>query len=436
MGLKWTDLAEGVTNGGFTGYLHWDNLYGDAVIPNDLKINGNVGIGTAPSATYNLDINGGNVSIGSNTTTYKLNVAGNLNCTGSLYFNGTIFQQYITSTTSDFTVSGGQLRLNTSSSYWMTGTPPVLLPTNAIYYSGAVSVGTTTTEIDYTFISSGNSRIGNIVADRGTFNHGSSILTLTHQSPTSSSVLNDPQPVLHLCRQGTSGQAYGARASFYLSRYENSGVSSRTRLDLYLANDGYNNVNVMTMRSNGNIGIANDAPIGKNNGAGGNRHVRLGYNASFDFVIGDYGAMNAASTWSNQFRINYAAPADSLVIDGSGNTSIYGYLLINGNNTISTGSVLMRYMARDEDPSTSRGTNTFNTALKVTGSTWTTGIFITTSDARIKKDFIDLDDNECLNIVNQLKPRKYKYKDPISKGTSDYVIGFIAQEVEEVLPYA
>eukprot|EP00960_Hanusia_phi_P059221 764103-Hanusia_phi.AAC.1 len=184
MGLKWTDLAEGVTNGGFTGYLHWDNLYGDAIIPNDLKINGNVGINTTPNTTYKLDVNGslnctglylngsaftasdwskngtvvyytgGNVSIGSNTTTYKLNVAGTLNCS-SLYFNGTIFQQYITSTSGDFSVIGGQLNLNTSPSYWMTGTPPVLLPTNAIYYSGAVSVGTTATDINYSFIVGG-----------------------------------------------------------------------------------------------------------------------------------------------------------------------------------------------------------------------------------------------------------------------------------------
>eukprot|EP00960_Hanusia_phi_P014397 424725-Hanusia_phi.AAC.1 len=88
-----------------------------------------------------------------------------------------------------------------------------------------------------------------------------------------------------------------------------------------------------------------------------------------------------------------------------------------GNENINTGGATLRYMARDEDPSSTRTTSSFNTSLKVTGSTWTTGVFITTSDARIKKDFVDLDDNESLNIVNQLKPRKYKYKDPIAKGT-------------------
>ena len=60
----------------------------------------------------------------------------------------------------------------------------------------------------------------------------------------------------------------------------------------------------------------------------------------------------------------------------------------------------------------------------------------TSSDERIKKDFVDLDDNECLNLINQLKPRKYKYKDPIGKANFEYVYGFIAQEVKQVLPYA
>eukprot|EP00960_Hanusia_phi_P063816 765582-Hanusia_phi.AAC.1 len=93
MGLKWTDLAEGVTTGGWCGYLHWDNLYGDAVISNDLKVNGNVGIGTTPSATYNLDING------------------SLNCTG-LYLNGSAINQ------SQWITSGeGSIYNNNASGY-------------------------------------------------------------------------------------------------------------------------------------------------------------------------------------------------------------------------------------------------------------------------------------------------------------------------------
>ena len=55
------------------------------------------------------------------------------------------------------------------------------------------------------------------------------------------------------------------------------------------------------------------------------------------------------------------------------------------------------------------------------------------SDTRIKKDIIDVDDNEALIKLRLIKPKKYKYKDTITR-TSDEVYGFIAQEVKTVLP--
>jgi hypothetical protein len=57
-----------------------------------------------------------------------------------------------------------------------------------------------------------------------------------------------------------------------------------------------------------------------------------------------------------------------------------------------------------------------------------------TSDERIKKDIEDIDDIEALTILRALKPRTYKYKD-FTKGDTT-VIGFIAQEVKEILPQA
>jgi len=66
------------------------------------------------------------------------------------------------------------------------------------------------------------------------------------------------------------------------------------------------------------------------------------------------------------------------------------------------------------------------------------GKLVVSSDERIKYDIHDLDDNECLNIVRQLKPKKYKYreiKNQIDK-EREYTIGFIAQDVKEVLPDA
>jgi len=56
------------------------------------------------------------------------------------------------------------------------------------------------------------------------------------------------------------------------------------------------------------------------------------------------------------------------------------------------------------------------------------------SDRRIKKDIIDIQDDEALNKLRVLQPKKYKYIDPV-RGTQE-VYGFIAQEVAEVIPYS
>src|SRR6056300_109259 len=58
-----------------------------------------------------------------------------------------------------------------------------------------------------------------------------------------------------------------------------------------------------------------------------------------------------------------------------------------------------------------------------------------TSDERIKRDFMEIDDTFALDKLRQLKPTSYKYKD-VNRNTKDRVLGFIAQEVAEVLPDA
>ena len=73
----------------------------------------------------------------------------------------------------------------------------------------------------------------------------------------------------------------------------------------------------------------------------------------------------------------------------------------------------------------------------VTAYLRTDGVFIgnfqSPSDMRIKKNIQDLDDNECLEILRKVEPKKYQYNDEQQRG-SDYVYGFIAQQVQEVCP--
>jgi len=56
--------------------------------------------------------------------------------------------------------------------------------------------------------------------------------------------------------------------------------------------------------------------------------------------------------------------------------------------------------------------------------------FTGASDVRIKKDITDL--SSGLQLIEQIKPRTYKYRDP--KRGDKMAYGFIAQELEEVIP--
>ena len=60
---------------------------------------------------------------------------------------------------------------------------------------------------------------------------------------------------------------------------------------------------------------------------------------------------------------------------------------------------------------------------------------IVTSDERIKQNIKDIEDDVALSQLRLLKPKTYKYKDKLEKGEHE-VIGFIAQEVREVIPNA
>jgi hypothetical protein len=51
---------------------------------------------------------------------------------------------------------------------------------------------------------------------------------------------------------------------FYLSRYENIGVNSRTRCDIALAEAEFLNKTVMTLLSNGNVNISDSLSINGN----------------------------------------------------------------------------------------------------------------------------------------------------------------------------
>jgi hypothetical protein len=69
-------------------------------------------------------------------------------------------------------------------------------------------------------------------------------------------------------------------------------------------------------------------------------------------------------------------------------------------------------------------------------SNWVQGrVYMVYSDKRIKNNIVDINDDQALQTLRLIKPKTYEYVNKIQRG-NDNVIGFIAQEIKEILPKA
>ena len=130
----------------------------------------------------------------------------------------------------------------------------------------------------------------------------------------------------YLTRQGTSGESYGAMANFKLSRYENSGGDSRTRLDINLAHGDFDDINVLTALSSGNIGINTTNPQDK-------LHIYNGYirlegtdghrlNINDDEILKYNNTPLTIGTVHGQSLYFKIVNSTRMTIDGTGNVGI------------------------------------------------------------------------------------------------------------------
>ena len=200
---------------------------------------GNVGIGTT-SPQYKLDVGNGGGDV-------MLRVMDQAASSGKLIFGRSGNTEIRSHAIESYNSSGSQNNYMKFLVHDGTGTSPYETRTEVMTLlgNGKVSIGTTNPSSILT--------VNEIPQHRNTYDHSLAPMTITNRISTSNATLNDPRHVLNLAREGTSGEAYGARATFKLSRWENSGTASRTRLDLDVAHDSYNEVTVMKWYSNGGV---------------------------------------------------------------------------------------------------------------------------------------------------------------------------------------
>jgi len=160
-----------------------------------------------------------------------------------------------------------------------------------------------------------------------------------------------------------------------------------------------------------------------NEGTNKNWYIRSG-SANGNVILQDTGG---------RVGIGIANPTSTLDVNGmlvvsTGGCRIYGTELANYNYAPSANDYFTNGGSIQGD------SPTLNFGLYVSNTIRVQGIVVF-SDRRIKSNVVDIHDTTALEQIRLLKPKYYEYKDKLKRGGSS-VIGFIAQDVKEVLPRA
>jgi hypothetical protein len=195
------------------------------------------------------------ISVNAETPTDRLTISSS----GNITLNGSLFSLQYTSNYVLFTSNLIMDYINKKNfSQWTTSN-------NNIYYntSNVGNVGINNAE-PVSLLTINKTITDTIPAN--IFNHSEAPLTITNQTTLPN--LDDRKDVLHLCRVGgtSADLKTGMRATFKLTKWEAETAEankSRTRLDIGLAHEAYKDpsINVMTIRSDGKVGINNTSPL-------------------------------------------------------------------------------------------------------------------------------------------------------------------------------
>jgi hypothetical protein len=122
------------------------------------------------------------------------------------------------------------------------------------------NVGIGTTQPQGLFQTSGGSAfINQQPIYRNSFVHLGTPLVVTNTQPINNTT-PDLANVMHLTREGTSARD-GVRATFKMGKYDNTLGKSKSKLDIFLADDRYTDeTEVLTLRADGRVGIGTTQP--------------------------------------------------------------------------------------------------------------------------------------------------------------------------------
>ena len=178
--------------------------------------------------------------------------------------------------------------------------------------------------------------------------------------------------------------------------------------------------------------------VGTSGGIGDRIICWQGTSSSHPFSLGiDNNTLwySVPNNCSHQFYVNGVKRVhiNNLGVGIGIESPIYSLYIAGGDNT--SNDLLKRYIRQDANGIAST-TGNFYVIANFSGNIWcSVGTIYVSSDARIKKNIVDINDDTALDKILNIQPKTYEYKDFINRGTKR-VYGFISQQIAEIIPEA
>ena len=204
---------------------------------------------------------GGNIGISNTAPTEKLTIGGNLRVNGSnavIMGTSTNYIRSATDTTGTQTKIESRVGTGKGLNFYASKTDIMGLPKMTILETSNVGIGTTTPK-GLLHTSGGTVFINNEPVNRVAYNHLATPLVITNHVGIEDTV--SQEPAFELTRESASTDLEAVRATFKLGKHDITSSKSKTQLDIYLADEDYNDeTDILTLRSDGRVGIGSTVP--------------------------------------------------------------------------------------------------------------------------------------------------------------------------------
>src|SRR6056300_741328 len=203
----------------------------------------------------------GNVGIANTAPTEKLTIGGKLRVNGSNAVIAGTSTNYIRSkadTLINQTKIESRVGTGKGLNFYASTSDSMGPPKLTILETSNVGIGTTTPK-GLLHTSGGTVFINDEPVHRVAYDHLNTPLVISNSVETEDTV--SQEPVLELVREGVLNNYEAVRATFKLGKHNIASNKSKTQLDIYLADEDYNDeTDILTLRSDGRVGIGSTVP--------------------------------------------------------------------------------------------------------------------------------------------------------------------------------